>query len=226
MNDPARAITISSVSRRFGQHEVLRDLSLAIGHGELVLLLGANGAGKSTLLRLLAGVTRPDRGEISFGIKARRAYFTHSLQLYLELTVEENLELYRSLLCGEDISEALDFWGLSAHRNKRISELSRGLQIRASLARTFLGSPHYLFLDEPTTALDEAGCELLHTAISALRTRHAGMGAVIVASHDLARFSERAQRICLLESGSIVLDSANARGSSAVIVEQYRARNR
>ena len=181
-------LSIKNLRKSFGDTLVLKDISLSVARGESIAVLGANGSGKSTLLSCIAGLLRPDSGEILFsdatrgsvGILCQDNYF-----LYKELSVERNLQLYGTLLeldkTKERIEIALQRFGLSKLRKKKVRELSGGLQKRLALARTFLIEPKLLVLDEPSEHLDVDGKDMLIAML--LDHRESGGGA-IVSTHD------------------------------------------
>lgn len=233
------AITLAGVSRRFGRQQVLRDVSCSFAPRELILLLGANGAGKSTLLRTCVGLLRPDSGTITTNIASRAiGYVGHEPMLYAHLSVRENLELFAGLRglsaleAAPGIAAALDCWGLLPHASKEISELSRGLQMRAALARTLHANPSLLFLDEPTSALDEGTVSALGAALHAIV--HADRaGTVVMATHDIERVRSWATRVILFADGQIMEDSAtlvraevSQSEACATVITQYQKRNR
>lgn len=246
-------IRVAAVSKSFGRVAVLRKLSLAVSAGECVLLLGANGAGKSTLLRIIAGISRPDTGSLTVGSAAdggaphatavRLGFFSQHPFLYGRLTVSENLHLYGGLLTtgpggkGRAWSAAilqgvLEQWGLVKYADTLVQDLSRGNQARVSLARTFLGDPAVVLLDEPSSHLDQDGVAILAAALSALKHRVPGGGAVVIATHDLHRLGGLATRAVVLARGVVKADSAQGQGGTQdcgsydELVRMYREGNR
>ena len=162
------AVTLTNVSHLYGDHAVLRNLSLTLPAGSSVVLLGENGAGKSTLLRLLAGLTRPTHGTIELfaerplDIRNRVAYMSHATMLYDELTALENLEYFASLSLFPvpySLFPALEAVGLDPTNPRRVGEYSQGMRQRAALARTLLTNPDLLLLDEPFSNLDAASAQ-------------------------------------------------------------------
>lgn len=216
------------LSKCFGSTEVLRELSLEIEPREVVALLGANGAGKSTLLRVLAGLARPDKGEVRFNLNEERGprtgFFGHELMLYGALTVTENLSFFSKLLrINFDLPSYIASWELSQYEERPVQELSRGFQMRAALARTFLGSPRYIFLDEPSSHLDEQGINRLESAVKSFRES----AALLIATHDIKRIFPWTSRIVVLSGGGILFDSGSKNeASKEQALEIYREVNR
>ena len=182
--------------RAYGRRQVLRDLDLAVAAGEAVAVAGPNGAGKTTLLRVLAGLTRPDRGEVRLegrplrrdAPEVRRAVglVSHQTLLYDDLTLHENLtfaaRLYGLPTPAAAARAALDEAGLGPRADESPRRLSRGLAQRAAIARALLHRPRLLLLDEPFTALDAAASERLRAELGARRQQ--GLGIVLV-THQL-----------------------------------------
>jgi heme exporter protein A len=173
------------VQAEYGDVPVIWEVSLAVGPGEIVALVGSNGAGKTTLLRLLAGLAAPTGGELD--VQADRSelgFLAHEPLVYRELTALENLELYGRLYRVPDRRERtgmlLERFGLWRARNERAGTFSRGMLQRLALCRTFLHEPALFLLDEPFAALDAEGAELLARE---LMERRPGRTAVI-ATHD------------------------------------------
>ena len=219
---------LDGISKRFGAIAVLSRISLTFTKGERVLLLGRNGAGKSTLLRICAGLMRPEGGSIHIGKERVRAvplgqvgYAGHQPMLYAELTIKENLKLARTLRrVPQQVEDYMRKWQLCDYAEKRISQLSKGLQARASLAHALLHNPEYIFLDEPTSALDDVATQLLFKHVSNLPE-----SLVVIASHDISRVQQSCSRVVLLECGFVAADSNNGQAPNHVI-DRYRRENR
>jgi heme exporter protein A len=181
-------IEARKVGRRFGEKRVLRGVDLAVPRGGFAVVTGANGSGKTTLLRICAGLAIPTEGELR--VEAERAqigYLAHEPLVYRELTALENLELYGRLYRvperRERIGMLLERFGLWDSRRDRVASYSRGMTQRLALCRVLLHDPALLVLDEPYTALDEQGAELLDAQLAELR----GARTFLVSTHDPAR---------------------------------------
>ncbi|MEZ5566421.1 MAG: cytochrome c biogenesis heme-transporting ATPase CcmA [Gammaproteobacteria bacterium] len=173
-------------------------LSLNLGPGEALLINGPNGAGKTSLLRVLAGLTVPDGGAVTWNSRSlqaalrtaalRLAFSGHSLALKPELNAHENLNFYARLSGDpERIDEVLATTGLSDCATLPVRLLSAGQKRRVSLARLLLSDTELWLLDEPQTNLDTAGRDLLEQVI-ATHLQRGGM--LVVAAHqalDLGR---------------------------------------
>jgi ABC-type multidrug transport system ATPase subunit len=186
-------IEARKLGRRFGEKRVLRGVDLAVPRGGFAVVTGANGSGKTTLLRICAGLAIPTEGELR--VEAERAqigYLAHEPLVYRELTALENLDLYGRLYHvperRERIGMLLERFGLWDARRDRVASYSRGMTQRLALCRVLLHDPALLVLDEPYTALDEQGAELLDAQLAELR----GERTFLVSTHDPARIESLA----------------------------------
>ncbi|HEY2073886.1 MAG TPA: ABC transporter ATP-binding protein [Gaiellaceae bacterium] len=176
------------LGKRFGDKRVLRGVDLDLDEGAFAVVTGPNGSGKTTLLRLCAGLMVPSEGELDVNV-ARGAigYLGHEPLVYRELTALENLELYGRLYRvperRERIGMLLERFGLWDVRRDRVVSYSRGMTQRLALCRVLLHDPQLLVLDEPHTALDTAGADLLDAQLAELH----GERTLLVSTHDPAR---------------------------------------
>lgn len=197
-------IVCESVSKRFGDSFALRNVSMSFEKN--IAVLGHNGAGKSTLAKILAGITKPSQGKVSvFGkdpskdVSTRKkiGIVTHNPLLYKELSVEENLRFFAKLYGIKDWDWVVEELKLRDKLNRRVFELSRGYLQRVAIAKAFMIRPRLLILDEPFSALDLEGREILWAMIK----EHEG--SMVFSSHNLhdAKFCEK---FAILEKGEIV----------------------
>ena len=192
-------LTASKLGKRYGEKRVLRGVDLDLADGGFVVVTGPNGAGKTTLLRICAGLAAPTEGTIERGVsRGELGYLGHEPLVYRELTALENLDLYGRLYRvperRERIGMLLERFGLWDARRDRVASYSRGMTQRLALCRVLLHDPRLLVLDEPYTALDTAGAELLDAQLAELRSERT----VLVSTHDPAR-------VALFASGRLAL---------------------
>jgi ABC-type multidrug transport system ATPase subunit len=181
-------ITARRLGKRFGEKPVLRGVDLDVPSGGFALVTGPNGSGKTTLLRICAGLALASEGELEIDAPRERVgYLGHEPLVYRELTALENLELYGRLYRvperRERIGMLFERYGLWEVRHDRVASYSRGMMQRLALCRVLLHEPDLLVLDEPYTALDAQGADLLDQQLEELR----GTRTFIVSTHDPQR---------------------------------------
>jgi ABC-type multidrug transport system ATPase subunit len=181
-------ITTRKLGRLFGEKRVLRNVDLEVPDGGFALVTGPNGSGKTTLLLICAGLAQATEGELQVGVSRERiGFLAHDPLVYRELTGLENLELYGRLYRiderKERIGMLLERYGLWDARHERVSAYSRGMTQRLALCRVLLHEPELLVLDEPYTALDTQGAELLDAQLQELH----GVRTFLVSTHDPQR---------------------------------------
>jgi len=194
-------IRAQGLGKRFGEKRVLRGVDLELPRGGFVVVTGPNGSGKTTLLRICAGLALPSEGELAVAAgRADIGYLGHEPLVYRELTALENLDLYGRLYRvserRERIGMLLERLGLWEVRHDRVASYSRGMTQRLALCRVLLHDPALLVLDEPYTALDAAGAELLDLELAELR----GERTCLLSTHDPAR-------VAPLQSGRLELSA-------------------
>ncbi len=208
------------VSSPEGTLTILDDVSIAIGNGETVAIVGASGAGKSTLLAVLAGLDVPSTGRVQLNgadltaldedgraaIRAQHVGFVfQSFHLIPSLTALENvmlpLELAGKPQARSAALQALQNVGLQARSGHYPNQLSGGEQQRVAIARAFVTNPAVLFADEPTGNLDTVTGEKVMSLLFELNA--AGGTTLILVTHDL-RLAERCQRVIRLDNGRVV----------------------
>jgi heme exporter protein A len=176
------------LGKRYGEKRVLRGIDLVLPRGGFLVVTGPNGSGKTTLLRICVGLAQPTEGTIERRApRAQVGYLGHEPLVYRELTALENLDLYGRLYRvaerRERIGMLLERFDLWEVRRERVAAFSRGMTQRLALCRVLLHEPELLVLDEPYSALDEAGAELLDTQLAELRWERT----FLLATHDPER---------------------------------------
>ena len=180
-------ISASGLGRRFGDRRVLVGVDLRLDRGGFLLVTGPNGSGKTTLLRLFARLLAPTEGRLEIRAdRGRIGFLGHEPLVYRELTALENLDLYGRLYRMAERRERtgmlLERFGLWDARREPVSTFSRGMLQRLALCRTLLHDPELLLMDEPFSALDVGGADLLEAELA-----DRGARTVVVASHQPER---------------------------------------
>ena len=210
--DPG-ALAVSGLGKRYGSVVALEGVELTVGPGELVGLVGANGAGKSTLTKIACGLVRPTSGTARiFGAHSDTRDARRMLGYLAELfrfpgwcTGSEVLALHQRLAGARadrgERDELLALVGLSEAADRRVEEMSKGMQQRLGIAQALVGRPRLLLLDEPTSALDPAGRRTIRSLLLELRAR--GI-AVLLNSHLLGEVERVCDRVVILAGGKVV----------------------
>jgi ABC-2 type transport system ATP-binding protein len=211
-------VRVDRVSRSFGEHRVLRDISLEVAPGAIVGLLGPSGSGKTTLVRMVAGSDRPDGGAVevagtpmpSLVVLPQIGYMAQSDALYGELTARQNLEFFGALylLAGEAlrarIDEAAGLVDLRRDLDRQVQLFSGGMKRRLSLACALLHRPKVLILDEPTVGIDP----VLRIAIwDELRALARSGTAILVTTHVMDEV-ERCDAVVMIRDGGVIAADA------------------
>ena len=205
-------VTLEHISKSFGKQQVLRDVSLTIGEGEIVGLLGPNGAGKSTLMKIVIGLWKADSGQVT--APRRIGYLPERNPLSEEMYVREYLQFMARMT--EDgkgrkqglasrfvgVEELIARVGLTAEAHKKIGHLSKGYRQRVGLAQALLGEPEMLILDEPTTGLDPNQLVEIRDLI---RTE-GKQRTIILSTHILQEVQEVCSRVVILDHGMVKMD--------------------
>lgn len=192
----------SGLWKYFGNYPALRDVSLSATGGDCVALLGPNGAGKTTLLKLLARLSKPQKGSLTLPERARTGYIGHGLGLYEELSALDNLTFWAEAY-GAAPTSAMQWLArvnLASVATAPVRQFSRGMRQRVALGRAFLHEPDLLILDEPFTGLDKTSTALLQELIAAALARKA---TVILSSHQLPEVMELATHVAQLDRGRL-----------------------
>jgi ABC-2 type transport system ATP-binding protein len=205
----AAVLEARKLVRRFGAREALRGVDFEASAGELVAVIGPNGAGKTTLLSILAGIAKPDEGEVHVP-QGEVGWVPQQVALYRRLTVEENLLLFARLEGHEDprgsVEEMLELTGLGERRGEIVARLSGGNQQRVNIAIGLLARPSVLLLDEPSVGLDPRQRARLWEFVSALAAERDTT--VIFSTHDIQEAERYGGRLLVLADGESLFDGS------------------
>jgi ABC-2 type transport system ATP-binding protein len=209
-------VALSTVRKCYGDFVAVDDLSLSIQPGKIYGLLGPNGAGKTSTLRMIIGIIVPDSGQITvFGEPLKRAhkdrfgYLPEERGLYKKMKVMEHL-LFLAQLKGLSGSEALKRAGswcerfeLSAWTDKKVEELSKGMQQKVQFIGAVLHDPELIVMDEPFSGLDPASTVVLKDALLELAKRGK---TILLSTHGMDQAEKLCHSICLVNHGRAVLE--------------------
>ena len=206
-------LALDGVGVRFGRVTALRGVTLQVGRGDFIALIGANGSGKTTLLQALHGLL-PHSGRRSVEHAGATQAMVFQRPFMLRLSVGNNLRLALWLArvpaaeCAERATQALQRAGLSGLRARPARALSGGQQQRLALARAWAVRPDVLFLDEPTANLDPSAKKEVEAMLAAFAAE--GM-TLVMSTHNLGQAKRLATRVVYLDQGSIRADLPSAR---------------
>ena len=198
-------LTVENLSKRFGSRKVLTDISFELSTGQSMAIVGPNGSGKSTLLMLLLASLRPTHGTVTYSedsttlddaqVRAATSFVSPYLNLYDHLTAEENLTFFSTVsgghVTGKQINSLLSRVGLEGRGSDFVAAYSSGMKQRLKYAVAFLNSPAFLFLDEPTSNLDEAGKQIVFDLIDEFRST-----TILIIATNEKEEQRRAEQLC------------------------------
>lgn len=196
-------LRINHLSKSFGQHKILDNVTFSIDKAQIIGLAGSSGSGKSTLLRLIQKLEVPDSGDIE--TEARTGFMFQDFQLFPHMSVWKNI-VYAAKINKKETNyiekakEIIKLLGLSNKVDFYPHKLSGGQKQRVALARTLMMTPDILLCDEPTSGLDVVTIEDVISLIESVRS----MGvSIIIASHDLDFLTKVADKIFVLKNGCL-----------------------
>lgn len=228
------AVRLAGVTKTFGRHTAVNDLSLAVPAGSVYGFIGPNGSGKTTTLRMILRIFHPDRGEIEvLGERGTRAandrigYLPEERGLYKKMTVRRVLAYYAALrgMNSGDAREAIRRWlakmDLAKWADHKIEALSKGMAQKIQFVSAVIATPELLILDEPFTGLDPVNLEVLRSAI--LEQRQLG-ATVIFSTHDMSMAEQMCDFVFMIYKGRKVLDGTLADIQSGRAADTVRLR--
>jgi ABC-2 type transport system ATP-binding protein len=216
MEDLKPTLVLDHVTKRYGDFTAVSDLSLEVRPGRVFGLIGPNGAGKTTTIRMIVNITAPDSGSVRlFGqqvnpaLQDRIGYLPEERGLYKKMKVGEQLRFFAELkgLGGAEADKRIDHWlkrlELTAWKDKRTKELSKGMQQKIQFITSVIHDPDLVILDEPFSGLDPVNVELMKETI--LGQKSAGK-TIILSTHQMEIAEKLCDDICMINRSHKVLD--------------------
>jgi ABC-2 type transport system ATP-binding protein len=226
-------IQLHGVCKAFGEHQVINDLRLSVPAHSIFAFLGNNGEGKSTTIRLITGLLRPDRGDISvlgMDVRTERRAILEQVGVivdaacfYPNLTAAEFLRIGCDIkrLPRSEIGRVLELVSLAPARDRLVGKFSLGMKQRLAIAHALLGQPKLLILDEPSNGLDPEGIRDIRLLLSSLPEQSGCT--VFVSSHNLDEIEKMATHVGVLKGGALrfqgSLAELHARNAGALLVD-------
>jgi ABC-2 type transport system ATP-binding protein len=218
------AVELENVTKTFGTHTAVDDLTLTVPAGCVYGFIGPNGSGKTTTLRMIMNIFYPDRGTVRvFGEPVHGActdrigYLPEERGLYKKMKVRDVLRFYGRLKCGHNLNGEVDSWlermDLAKWADKKVETLSKGMSQKVQFIATVVAKPEMVILDEPFSGLDPVNTEVLKDAVLELQR---GGATVIFSTHDMATAERMCDFIFMIFKGRKVLD-----GTLTNIQDQY-----
>ena len=222
INKEEPVITINGLYKSFGELSVLKGIDLSVYRGENIAVLGKSGSGKSVLIKIIAGLLKPDKGEVTVlgkkvtelngkeldELRLRIGFSFQSSALYDSMNVYQNLAFPLTMniknltrkQVDHAVEEALDAVGLKNKIKELPADLSGGQRKRIGIARTLILKPEIMLYDEPTSGLDPITCAEINTLIIEVQQRYKTSSVII--THDLTCAKNTCDRIAMLIDGT------------------------
>lgn len=210
-------IEVSGLSKRYGNHLAVNDVSFSVKKGEVIGFLGPNGAGKSTIMNILTGYLSLTQGDVKIDgfdvmeypeeVKKRIGYLPEIPPLYIDMKVSEYLDFIFDLKKVKfpkkaHINEVMKLVKIDHVANRLIKNLSKGYRQRVGFAGALIGNPDVLILDEPTVGLDPKQIIEIRNLIARLGKNHT----IILSSHILSEIQAVCKRVIIINKGQIIAD--------------------
>lgn len=220
-------LSIEKVSKHYGNFKAVDQVSFSVPQGVIYGLLGPNGAGKTSLIRIINSITVADSGQILFRNKLLRSghqsdigYLPEERGLYKKMTVQDQLEYLGQLkgLSRATVRSRIEHWydvfEMKDWKNKKIEDLSKGMQQKVQFVATVLHEPALLILDEPFSGLDPVNTNMMKQEIRRLKENGT---TILFSTHRMEQVEEICEKIALINRGSLVLE-----GNIAAIKQKYK----
>ena len=208
-------LSLNEISKSFGSFYAVKDLNLNIEQGQIYGLLGPNGAGKTTTIRMVMGIIMPDKGEIkmfdksnSIDVLEKVGYLPEERGLYKKMKVLDVLHFFAELKgmkkpeMSSQIPDWLSRFELKDWQDKKVEDLSRGMQQKLQIIVTIMHQPKLIILDEPFTGLDPVNTGLVKDVILELQQKGA---TIIFSTHLMEQVEKLCDSICLINKGQSVI---------------------
>ncbi len=210
-------VQVQHLTKTFGKHQAVKNVSFTIGKGEIFGLLGPNGAGKSSTINMMCGYLEPTSGDTIIGglsitrearkVKRIIGVVPQEIALYKDLNSLENLEFFGKIYnvssreCKQRAQELLHFVGLYERRKDPVKTFSGGMQRRINMAIALMNDPAFLMMDEPTVGVDPQSREHIFEAIEQLRSQGT---TILYTTHYMEEAERLCNRIAIMDEGQII----------------------
>lgn len=208
-------LQIQNLTRSFHSFRVLNDISLDLGHGQILGILGPNGAGKTTLLRVLTGILPKDSGNITptngqwpkIGFKPERLHFPERMTVHRYITMMAEMSGFSGSETANAVNQVIQLVGMAPAQDHKIGACSKGMRQRIGLAQALLGNPDLILLDEPGDGLDPVGQQEMQAILHMLRDQGK---TIMLSTHRLHDVKALCSDIAIMSRGKIVYKSSLA----------------
>lgn len=209
-----KLLECQNLCKSFGKKQILKDVSFEIDEGDILAFIGPNGSGKTTTIKLLLGLQKIDKGNVSINSYDIEKDFVKAIEkvgaivenpdTYMYLTGWQNLKIIANLykdVTDEEIKKIVKLVDLEKRINDKVSKYSLGMRQRLGIARALINKPNVLILDEPTNGLDPEGIKDLRNLLKKLASD--GMG-ILISSHNLAELESFCNKVLIIDNGKII----------------------
>jgi ABC-2 type transport system ATP-binding protein len=209
-------LTVQNVSKKYAGKTALSNVNLVAGQGKITGLLGPNGAGKTSLIRIITRITAPDEGIVLLNDRLMDStsskligYLPEERGLYRKMSILDQARYFARLkgMSNRDCDAAINLWfdrlEMTGWKNKKLEELSKGMQQKVQFAITVLHQPRLIILDEPFTGFDPLNAELIKNEILALKRAGA---CILLSTHRMESVEELCDEIALINQGEVILN--------------------